>query len=464
MRPLWKRRRFTLLMVLADTLGIMLCWALAYELRIHLTGLLFDGPLNPRVNYVLALPLIVLIWLACAVNSGLYAHREKTSQLNNLIHIFRTCFWGLVWTMAIAYFFKDSLDLGRSVVGLMPALIFIHLWWTRTITRKVKQAHFRRGIGLTRALIVGAGQTGREVLRRLVHHPEVGYDIIGFVDNDLSLRGAEIEDKHVLGDSAHLAELIARHDVEEVFIALPSLTLNESLSMIVRAEGSGATFKLVSNVLQVITQEIKVDEIGNLPVIPIPDGSMPWHQAALKRLFDLVGSLILLIALSPVWLYVAWVIRRRGDGSVLFSHDRVGRAGGLFRLHKFRTMHTGVEPHETAPDEGNDPRIISELAWLRRTSLDEIPQLLNVLRGEMSLVGPRPEMPFIVERYEEWQRRRLVVKPGLTGLWQVIGRKNLPLSMNLEYDFYYIKNQSFWLDLSFLLRTVPAVITGKGAF
>ncbi|HNM45706.1 MAG TPA: sugar transferase, partial [Candidatus Sumerlaeota bacterium] len=151
-------------------------------------------------------------------------------------------------------------------------------------------------------------------------------------------------------------------------------------------------------------------------------------------------------------------------GPVFFAQDRVGRNGRRFRIWKYRTMLTSAPTYAVAPTEEMDPRITRFGRWLRKTSLDELSQLLNVLRGDMSIVGPRPEMPFIVDQYEPWQRRRLDVKPGLTGLWQVIGRKNLPLHLNMQYDLYYIKNQSILLDIEILLRTIPAVLKGKGAF
>lgn len=463
MRPFWKYKRFGLSLVVLDSVGIIVCWMLAFEIR-QLANSVFVNPINLRVNYQVALPFVVLIWLAVALQNGLYAHRQKTSQLNSLINIFRTCFWGLICTMALAYFFKEWLDLGRSVVGMMPALLFVYLFATRTILRTIKQSHFRRGIGLTRALIVGAGDTGRQVMARLVDHPEVGFDLVGFVDNDPSKQGQLIGDRTVMGGVSSLPALIHDHRIEEVFIAIPSLSLSDSLNMIVHSEGSGATFKLVSNVLQVITHEIRVDEVGDIPVIPIPDGHLAWHQAILKRMFDLVGATVLLVVFSPLWLFITLRIRSVSPGPAIFTHERVGKDGKRFPLHKFRTMHLESAPQAVAPTDADDPRVIKQLSWLRKTSLDELPQLLNVLRGDMSLVGPRPEMPFIVDEYEEWQRRRLFVKPGLTGLWQVIGRKNLPLSVNLEYDFYYIKNQSLWLDLSILVRTIPAVVLGRGAF
>jgi lipopolysaccharide/colanic/teichoic acid biosynthesis glycosyltransferase len=184
----------------------------------------------------------------------------------------------------------------------------------------------------------------------------------------------------------------------------------------------------------------------------------------MKRLLDLtVASGLLLLFAIPmllIWLF----IRLESKGPALFRQVRIGQGGEPFEMLKFRTMYTDAPKYAVAPTDPQDPRVTPSGRWLRKTSLDELPQLFNVLLGQMSMVGPRPEMPFLVDQYEEWQRRRLDVKPGVTGLWQVVGRKNLPLSRNMEYDFYYIMNQSIFMDLVILMKTVPAVIFGRGAF
>jgi lipopolysaccharide/colanic/teichoic acid biosynthesis glycosyltransferase len=161
---------------------------------------------------------------------------------------------------------------------------------------------------------------------------------------------------------------------------------------------------------------------------------------------------------------IALLIKLDSRGPVLFRQKRVGLGGRQFSMLKFRTMQIDTDPYAVAPTDPNDSRITRIGHILRKFSFDEFPQLWNVLQGEMSMVGPRPEMPFIVDQYEPWQRRRLDVKPGVTGLWQIVGRKNLPLALNIEYDFYYIKNQSLFFDIVILLKTIPAVIFGKGAF
>ncbi|MCH7709583.1 MAG: sugar transferase [Myxococcales bacterium] len=163
-------------------------------------------------------------------------------------------------------------------------------------------------------------------------------------------------------------------------------------------------------------------------------------------------------------LWCARRIRKESSGPALFVQDRVGRDGRVFKLYKFRTMFADADPYALAPQDKLDARITPFGRWLRATSIDELPQILNVLRGEMSWVGPRPEMPFIVDTYDEWQRRRLSVKPGITGMWQILGRKDLPLHENLQYDFYYIRNRSLALDLSIIIRTIGAVFARRGAF
>ena len=182
-----------------------------------------------------------------------------------------------------------------------------------------------------------------------------------------------------------------------------------------------------------------------------------------KRIFDILGALVAVVVTGPLMLWVAFRLRRTGTAP-LFVQERIGRGGRLFRMYKFRTLRDDADPYATAPREQGDPRITPYGRWLRVTSIDELPQLWNVLRGEMSLVGPRPEMPFIVEGYDEWERRRMTVTPGITGLWQILGRKDLPMHENLHYDFYYIRNRSLTLDASILLRTVGVVFSRRGAF
>jgi lipopolysaccharide/colanic/teichoic acid biosynthesis glycosyltransferase len=221
---------------------------------------------------------------------------------------------------------------------------------------------------------------------------------------------------------------------------------------------------VVTNLFEVLTAGSPLDLVDDLPLVQLGRDRPNPLYAPLKRGLDLIGATLGLLILAPVLLACAWRIRRSGARSAVFAQTRIGLHGAPFTCYKLRTLREDANPYTVAPQTGADPRITPLGRSLRRWSLDELPQLWNVLRGEMSLVGPRPEMPFIVERYDEWQRRRLTVKPGLTGLWQILGRKDLPMHANLQYDFYYIRNRGVALDLSILLRTVGAVLSRRGAF
>lgn len=183
-----------------------------------------------------------------------------------------------------------------------------------------------------------------------------------------------------------------------------------------------------------------------------------------KRFLEVIFSIIIIILLSPIWLLLVILIRINSKGKAIFMHKRVGKDGREFNLYKFRTMYEGVKDQEFAPTSPNDPRITKMGRFLRKTSLDEVPQFWNIIKGDMSLVGPRPEMPFIVKDYSDLERTRLLLRPGLTGLWQIKGRKDLPLHENIEFDLYYIINQSFLLDLIILIKTIMVVLKGKGAY
>jgi exopolysaccharide biosynthesis polyprenyl glycosylphosphotransferase len=267
----------------------------------------------------------------------------------------------------------------------------------------------------------------------------------------------------VLGRVGELRRLALRHAVREVFVALPSLSHARMLSLVLECEDLGIEFRCVTNLFEVLTAGTQVDLVDDLPLVRLGRQRIhPFYEPA-KRAFDLLGAALGLCAAAPLVLWVAWRLRRQGV-SPFFVQERVGQGGRTFPMWKFRTLEPGAEPYAPAPREPSDPRITRYGRWLRATSIDELPQLWNVLRGEMSLVGPRPEMPFIVARYDEWQRRRLAVKPGITGLWQILGRKDLPMHENLQYDFYYIRNRSLAFDLSILLRTIGAVLSRRGAF
>ncbi len=453
----------TLILIISDAIVFSICWIISYFLRIKFNQSL-GIVLNPFENYLKIIPLIVVVWLISTAYYGLYFHKEKTSSLNELSSIFRTVRTGFIFSVFVSYFIKH-LDIGRSVNILMPVFAFIYLFISRSFFRAIKSRWIKKGVGLTRAIIIGAGEMGKDVMESMRNHPEIGFKLLGFVDDDPNKQNKEINGAPVIGPINKLTEIIKEHNVEEVFLAIPSMPQKFAMNLIVSCEKMNVNFKVVSNLFEVITSKVKIDEIKDVPVIKLANGHLPSLQALIKRILDLIiSTLMFIFVYLPTYPIIALLIKLDSKGPVIFKHKRIGKDGKIFTLYKYRTMSQDVNPFEVAPVDQSDQRITKFGRFLRKTSIDELPQLINVIKGEMSMVGPRPEMPFIVEKYDEWQKRRLDVKPGITGLWQVVGRKNLPLHMNLEYDFYYIKNQSLLLDLSILIRTVPAVFLGKGAF
>jgi exopolysaccharide biosynthesis polyprenyl glycosylphosphotransferase len=291
----------------------------------------------------------------------------------------------------------------------------------------------------------------------------VGYRVIGLLDDADELPEKDVAGHPVLGRVEDLRDVAARHEIEEVFVALPSLGHTRMLQLVLACEDLGITFRVVTNLFEVLTAGTQIDLIDDLPLVRLGRERVSPLYEPMKRAMDIAIASVGLVLSAPLLAFVCWRLRRSG-ASPLFAHERIGRDGKAFRMYKLRTLRDDVTPYEAAPRGADDPRITPYGAWLRASSIDEIPQLWNVLRGEMSMVGPRPEMPFIVSRYDEWQRRRLAVKPGITGLWQILGRKDLPMHENLQYDFYYIRNRSLAQDVSILLRTIGAVWSRRGAF
>ena len=249
----------------------------------------------------------------------------------------------------------------------------------------------------------------------------------------------------------------------EIFIADETLSRDQVLSIIADETLSHHSFRVILDVFRLATGEVRIDDIDEIPSIS-PRNEPRTVYKLIKRGTDIFFSLFGLILILPIWLIIVAIIKLDSKGPAHIYQTRIGWNGEPFSIVKFRTMHFNVPLYGLAPRNETDDRITRVGKVLRRFSLDEVPQLLNILKGEMSLVGPRPEMPFIVENYVPWQKFRLKAKPGLTGLWQILGRKDIPLHENLEYDFYYVANRSFLLDSSIILKTIPAVLFGRGAY
>jgi exopolysaccharide biosynthesis polyprenyl glycosylphosphotransferase len=434
----WRGSLLTLLLVAADVAAFSLSWLAAYRLR-HALNTTLDVPINELVFYIEALVFVAPIWVAATAGHGLYAHREKVSSLAETRSLLAAAKDGLIGSFAVAFLLREQ-SLGRSVVVMASLFNFAWLCASRMALREFKRLALEAGAGLRRAVIVGGGEVAQRVVDRVARHPEIGYELVGYLASAdaaaLTLppsarrAGGAAEGGEALarlGDPDELPAVLAREGIEEVFIAAPEIANYEVLNLVSRCEDGGAKFYLCANILEVITDRVKIDDFGDLPVIPFRGTAPSPASAFAKRGLDLaVASALLLVFAIPMAL-IALAIRLTTGRPVLFSQRRAGLRGKLFTIYKFRTMTLDTPRYAEAPTEAADPRVTRIGRFLRKTSLDELPQLFNVFAGQMSMVGPRPEMPFIVERYDEWQKRRLDVKPGITGLWQIVGRKLMPI-------------------------------------
>jgi exopolysaccharide biosynthesis polyprenyl glycosylphosphotransferase len=267
-----------------------------------------------------------------------------------------------------------------------------------------------------------------------------------------------------LGSLADLEKICRESGVNEVIVAMTKATHAIHQDLFDKVRDLHIEFSIVPSALDLMLTGAQAYSIGRIPLFRIGEKPTFILTPYLKRVFDLVAAISISILSAPIWITAAILIKLNSPGPALFIHERVGKNGRKFNLYKFRSMKMDVDPYSVTPCNQQDPRITTIGRFIRRTSIDEIPQVLNILWGDMSMVGPRPEMPFIVESYDELQKLRLSVKPGLTGVWQISADRANPIHENLDYDLYYLENQSLWLDMAILLKTLSSVVRGVGAY
>lgn len=450
--------RFVALLVLSDLLVGTAAVLLSYLLRRHAWYML--SPLgHDLLVYLRALPAVLVIWVAVFAALGMYEPRRTLSPVAARAADFRAV--SLATLMLAAAIFLSHFAYSRVILLEFWALALLLTWTTRAAWGQARQQALARPENVSRTVIVGCGDLARIVLERLRQFP-FGLDPVGFVATGEA--PAEVDGLPVLGGLAALPELLREREVDEVLVADPDVSAGALMEVVRASEALHVEFLVVAGPLQVLTAHTELSGPADLPVLELPNRAFGPGQRLAKRVCDFLVAALLTVLLGPLMLLLSLLIWRRMGSPVLFRQVRVGYKGREFTMLKFRTMRPDAEAYALSPSSRDDDRVTPFGRWLRKYSVDELPQLFNVLRGEMSLVGPRPEMPFIVAQYEPWQRRRLDAIPGMTGLWQILGRKDLPLRDNLEYDFYYIRNQSLLLDVAIFLRTLPLVIFGRGAY
>jgi exopolysaccharide biosynthesis polyprenyl glycosylphosphotransferase len=362
------------------------------------------------------------------------------------------------------------------VIFIYAGILIVALLGLARMARNIVLTRLRQaGVGVDRVLIVGAGEIGRTVMRNIMAQPELGYCLIGFLDDDPTKGHTDIGPFKALGPVENLPEVISTHGIDQVIITLPWQYHRKIVRLMSECGESGALPRVVPDLFQLSLGGVDVEAINGIPLISIKQSSLTGLNFATKRAFDLVFAALALVLLAPLWLAIALAIRLDSPGPVLFRQLRAGRNGKPITVYKFRSMYHGAEAEQQklqALNEASgplfkikeDPRRTRVGRWIRQTSLDELPQVLNVLRGDMSLVGPRPALLSEVAQYQDWHNKRLEVLPGITGLWQVSGRSDLTFDEMVMLDIYYAENWTMLQDLRILLRTVPQVLFGDGAY
>lgn len=409
-----------------------------------------------------------IIWAASVVCAGMMAlmldRAGAYSKGNSLLRVRET--EQVLKVSAAAIVAAISVDVLAHVPvppGLLLlcfSIVLLALFAEKALTYWLVDALHSRGYGNERVLIYGAGPIGRRVFSLINGSPKLGLVPVALADDDPKKAGRTLfEMSYERRRSTRIVQgpvtkdLLLTHAIDLLIIAIPVIGRKRFMQTVGEALAAGVRVSFVSGDSLSSDWWIDYRDVDGILLASLGKPARRLGYDLVKRLFDYVVSLCLLVLGSPIFLTLSVLIKIDSKGPVLFRQDRVGRDGRVFRMYKFRTMQTTAPAYDFSPRESSDPRITPIGRFLRRSSLDELPQLINVLRGEMSLVGPRPEMPFIVDKYNAHHRRRLEVTPGLTGLWQLSGDRRFMIHENIEYDLYYIQNRNFFMDLALLLHT-----------
>jgi len=450
---------------------------LAYWVRYELQWLRDVSYYHPLSTYLPFAFLFTALMLLSFRVDRVYQDWRGRRWLDQVYHIINAATKSVVVLFAATFFLDIFRPFGYSrALFLQAGLIVIPLLSLARVAQGRIEAWLRtRGIGVVRVIIVGAGEVGRTVMRTIVARPELGYQVVGFVDDNPEKGQTDIGPFKGLGSLRNLPWLIDTESVDEVIITLPWMYHRKIMSVVRECERRQVSSSIVPDLFQMSLSRVDVDDLGGVPLIGVKEVGFGKGALLVKRAMDVVGAAAGLVLGAPLLALIAVAIRLDSPGSIIFRQTRVGAGGRRFQIYKFRSMYEGAESEVELLRDLNeadgplfkiqdDPRLTRVGRFLRRTSLDELPQLWNVLRGEMSLVGPRPPIPAEVAGYKAWHEKRLEVRPGMTGLWQVSGRSLLSFDEMVLLDIYYIENWSLWLDLKILLRTVPQVLFGNGAY
>jgi exopolysaccharide biosynthesis polyprenyl glycosylphosphotransferase len=457
---------FTLLLVLGDAAMVALAFYIAYWMR-RLVAVPPAVNIAPLRDYVPMMLIQILNMGVVYFFSRLYDVKRNQSRLDEFYRIFAATSIGTIATIAFTtLLFKNStleLDFPRMMTVYAWLLTVVLVTVSRSLLAALRNLLRQRGVWADRLVIVGTGDVGRMILQKVRQMPRLGYLVAGFVNGEASA-GQEIMGVPVLGGVEALPEIIQQLGIQEVIVGRPELSHQELLTIISQCERGQVGIRIFPDLFQIIATELSIGDLGGLPLLTVRDVALRGWKLTLKRAVDLVGSAAALVFLSPILVLVALAIKLDSPGPVFYAQERMGLDAKPFWCLKFRSMRTDAEKHGPGWTTEGDPRVTRLGRFIRRFSIDELPQFINVLLGDMSLVGPRPERPVYVEQFRRSIPRymdRHREKAGVTGWAQINGlRGDTSIAERTKYDLWYIENWSLWLDFKIILRTAANILGG----
>lgn len=464
------------LLLLSDAFLILLGFAAAYYLRYELQlGRLVD-PAN-RVGITAYIPfaaLLVIISLLSYRFSNIYPYKPGRSLVEETYTIGTATTLAVVILSAINLIY-EPLGYSRLLFLYTAVFVTVFLGLSRFLIRQMRHHLRQYGLGVHQVLLIGAGDVGRMVMRTAVARPELGYHVIGFLDDNPAKGQTDIGPFKALGPTSNFPEILKQGRIDKVIICLPWHS-NQTIQQLLQAcEQYTVQAQIVPDYFHLTKNQIQVEDFNGIPLLSTRDLSIQGWNYIVKRTADLLLATLAGLVAWPLMGLIALAIRLDSPGPVIYKQSRIGKNGKPFFCYKFRSMVVDADARKAeiaALNEASgplfkmrdDPRQTRVGRFIRRFSLDELPQLYNVVLGEMSIIGPRPNLPREVDEYQEWHHKRLAASPGITGLWQVSGRSDLTFDEMVLLDIYYVENWSLALDLHILLRSIPAVLWARGAY
>lgn len=462
---------FAVFSILFDLMVIALSLWGVNELR----PLLNSFPIVKSIDSPPPIPLQMLLifpgmWVVIMLVFSVYDGRKNIRIVDEFSNLTLASLLAGITLAGVLYLtFRDTSRVTFLVFFVTTYLVLV--FWRIVVRLLYRRRNELEGLN-TKVLIVGAGPVGKDIESRIREHSHLDVIMSGFLDDDLSKREQLPE---IIGPLDEIRAVIQKDYITDVVIALPTRAFEKVNSLVKELEDLPVKVWIVPDYFSLSLHHTEINDFLGIPMLDLRAAALTEFQRIIKRIFDLVITTFILIFTLPIMgiiLLVIWAVDGR---PILFSQLRVGENGRLFTFYKFRTMVRNAESLQklvqTTDDHGelvhktkDDPRITSLGRILRRFSLDELPQFFNVMRGNMSLVGPRPELPYLVEHYKPWQRKRFSVPQGMTGWWQIHGRSDKPMHLHTEDDLYYIQNYSVWLDVQILMQTLWIILRGKGAY